>query len=368
MYKRMWKANRIFTFLFLLSFSLTFCIVYYGMFLKSQIEQMGNAVEKTDYEYRSWYSVAWAKDIHDRAQIKLPELKQGILLYAVLVHEKDIVGVKSASVVMEMNENLMEPLEHGTYFQQDKEYERPQCIVGDAWLLNAKKDGDTTLLNLNGYDCEVTGILKSNTFEGSDERIFLYGPSMPGEFLEKLILITQSMSVDYRISEHADSEQIKIYEDWIHSGIFENTEKEEFEDTYGSGILIYREVTPVYNKFFIAMVAFCFANCAFLTYVWCSKKVQENMLKRVFGFNVVRIWWDGVKEIALYEAVSVLISSMICMGIEACRDNALNFFVTWKYGVGIMGTVLFLFTFLLGMINIFYLEKLKPADVLKTTE
>ena len=53
MYKRMWKANLVFTFLFLLTFSLTFGMVYYGMYLKSQIQQTGHTADQVDYAYNN---------------------------------------------------------------------------------------------------------------------------------------------------------------------------------------------------------------------------------------------------------------------------------------------------------------------------
>ncbi len=369
MYKRMWKANLVFTFLFLLTFSLTFGMVYYGMYLKSQIQQTGHTAEQVDYAYNNCYLVFWKDNVSNKLGIKLPELSQGVLSYDVLVHGADVVGVKSAYVVMEMYEDIMEPLEEGAYFRNAGSFKMPQCIVGDAWLKYAEKNNGMTTVCINGHDCIVSGVLKSNTFKGGDERIFLYGPSMPEEFLDGLLKMSESMSVDYRISEHADQEQIKIFEDWVHSGIFENIEENSNIYTVDGGVTTeFKEVMPVYEKFFKLMLAFCFINCAFLTYVWCTKNLQQNMVKRVFGFALPSIWLDGFKEIALYEAVSILISSIICLLIETLRGNAMNFFITWKHGVGIMAAVVLAFTFLLSMVNILYLRKLTPADTLKATE
>jgi len=244
----------------------------------------------------------------------------------------------------------------------------PQCVVGDAWLKSAEKDRGKTIVNINGYACEAVGILQSNTFEGSDERVFLYGPSMSQEFLEALIGRNQSMSVDYRVSENADPEQIKSYETWLNSGIFEEVEENPLELIDGEVSTEFAQVTPTFNKFFVFMMLFCFVNCAFLTYVWGTKKVQENMIKRVFGYDWDRIWWDGFKEIVVYEGISIITSSVICIVIEACRGNVLSFFTTWKYGVRIMAVVLLLFTLLLSMIYVSYVNKRKPADTLKAAE
>lgn len=369
MVKRMWKANRIFTFLFWISFTVTFCIVYYGMFLGSQIQQTDATADQMKYEYRGYYMVAWTEDTGSRMDIELPELNQGILSYSLLVHNgEDIVGVKSAYVVMEMYEDLLEPLKEGTYFKAEETYDYPQCIVGDAWLASAKKDGGTTIVNINGYECQAVGILNPNTFEGSDERVYLYGPSMSREFLEELIAMNETMSVDYRIAENADPEQIEIYKTWLNSDIFESAEEMNMEEIDGGVNLEFAEVMPLYRKFFVFMMLFCFVNCAFLTYVWGTKKVQENMIKRVFGYDWDRIWWDGFKEIVVYEGISIITSSVICIVIEACRGNVLSFFTTWKYGVRIMAVVLLLFTLLLSMIYVSYVNKRKPADTLKAAE
>lgn len=369
MWKRMWMANRIYTFLFWISFTVTFCIAYYGMYLKSQMQQVSTTVEQMDYEYWGSYSVFWSEDIDDRLGAGLPELEQGIFSYSLLVDNgQDIVGVRSCYVVMEMYEDFLEPLKKGIYFTEEEEYDYPQCVVGDAWLKSAEKDRGKTIVNINGYACEAVGILQSNTFEGSDERVFLYGPSMSQEFLEALIGRNQSMSVDYRVSENADPEQIKSYETWLNSGIFEEVEENPLELIDGEVSTEFAQVTPTFNKFFVFMMLFCFVNCAFLTYVWGTKKVQENMIKRVFGFDWDRIWWDGFKEIVVYEGISIITSSVICIVIEACRGNVRSFFTTWKYGVRIMVVVLLLFTLLLSMIHVSYVNKRKPADTLKAAE
>lgn len=369
MFKRMWKANRIFTLLFLISFSLTFGIVYYGMYLRSQVLQTDQTAEQMDYSYRGFYMVMWAGNVQDRLDVKLPELTQGILSYHLLVYGEDIVGVKSAYVVMDMQENFLEPLEQGEYFKEGKKYDMPQCIIGDAWLENAKRDGPRTTISISGHDCEVTGILAPNTFTGSDDRIFLYGPSLTQEFLGELVNINQGMEVDYRIPVSADEEQIKRFKDWLEGGIFESTDEFPYMDGIDGGVTKgFQDVMPMYNAFFMFMVVFCFINCAFLTCVWCTKKLQENMIKRVFGFGMMQIWLEGFLEIALYEGVSIIISSIICLFIEAMRGRAMNFFITWRYGIGIMVAVLLLFTFILSIINISYLNKMKPADTLKATE
>jgi hypothetical protein len=321
------------------------------------------------YEYRETYSVLWKNDVSNRTDIALPELNQGILSYWVSVNNgEDIIGIKSAYIVMEMYEDFLEPLKEGTYFMEKEVYDYSQCVVGDAWLKYATQEGDTTLINVSGYPCEVMGILKSNTLAGSDERIFLYGPSMPSDFLDDAMGIEESMSVDYRISEKADTDQIEKYKTWLNSGIFESIEDNDLSFIDGDVNIEFASIMPIYNKLFVAIMIFCFVNCAFLTYVWCVKKVQENMTKRVFGFSVMRIWWDGLKELALYEGISIITSSVICLVIELFRGDAGNFFVTWKDGVGIMAEVLLLYTLLLSMINVFYIRKIKPADTMKAAE
>jgi hypothetical protein len=369
MWKRMWKANRIFSFLFLLSFTVTFCIVYYGMFLGSQLRQADAAAAQIDYAYRGYYSVIWSENVKDRLAVELPELEQGILSYRVSVDDgKDIVGVRQAYIVMEENEDLMEPLAEGTYFTGEKETAYPQCIVGDAWLQDAKQEGNTVLISVDGYDCQVVGVLKPNTFRGSDERLFLDGQSMPQEFLSELVNMNESMEIDYRIAEDPDSGQVEKYEEWIGSKLFSDRDSMEMEEVDGGVDMEFQAVMPMYNRFFWFMVFFCFVNCAFLTYVWCVKKKQENMIKRVFGFSMPAIWLEGLKELILYEALSLILSGVICLLIEICRGDAGEFLVTWRDSAWIMICVLLGFTFLLSIINIFYIRKINPAYTLKASE
>lgn len=92
------------------------------------------------------------------------------------------------------------------------------------------------------------------------------------------------------------------------------------------------------------------------------------MIKRVFGFQLSRIWLEGFLEMMAYEAVSLLLAGIFCLMYEVVRGNAAVFLHTWKHGAGLMGTVIIFFTIPLSIINILYLRKIKPADTLKAAE
>lgn len=92
------------------------------------------------------------------------------------------------------------------------------------------------------------------------------------------------------------------------------------------------------------------------------------MLKRAFGFFMVRIWLEGILETAIYEAVSVLLADILCLVYEVMRRNVAGFFAAWKYGARTLGVAVLSLTLLIGAVDILYLQRLRPADALKAEE
>lgn len=369
MIKRMWRANKIFTLLFGLSFTMSFCIVYFGMVLKCQSQMADNVGSQMNYEYRGYYSANWCSSVSKRAEIELPNLEQGILSYHVSIDNgEDVVGKKSAYIILQNHEDLQEPLSEGHYFEQKSSSEYPQCIVGDYWLKFSIKDEDRKLLNIHGYMCEIVGVLQSNTFWGSDERCFLYGDSMPESFMEELIGMNQSIEIDYRISANVDESQVERYENWLQSGSFEDVDEMYMDDVDGGISYEFVSLIPSYRLFYRILLGFSFINCTFLTYVWGIKKTQENMIKRVWGFRMVDIWKDGFIEILLYQVMALLVSNVICLAIEWSQGQVSDYFVTLKSGSVNMMMILIVFSFLLSTIHVFTVRKMNPAETLKAVE
>lgn len=364
MAKRIWKASPVFTFLFLLSFTLTFGIAYYGMSLKGQLQTVGQTAIEMDYGYRGSFYV---DNSTGGAGIALPELDTGIICYMVGMGCEDIVVKRSIYVIMEMNEPMLEPLAEGDGFAMEKNYGSPQCVCSMAWKKYVREDGDKKILSLNGRDCEVAGILEPNDYANSDWRLFLYGPSLPEEFMEGLFGTHCTFLVDYR-SAAGNSADIEKFNNWVLEN-FQGTEVcPGMEEVDGSMDSDFKYSMSIYRVFFMFLMVFCFFDCAFLTYVWCTQKLRENMIKRVFGFSMVKIWLEGILELVSYEVVSLLLAGIFCLVFEAARGKIAAFFLTWKEGAGLMGTVVLLFTIPLSLINILYLQKIKPADTLKAAE
>lgn len=362
MVKRMWKATSVYTYLFLLSFTLTFGIAYYGMSLEGRLKQMEQLAGEADYGYRNSFYVFGTTDT------RLPGLDSGIICYMTDVFYEDIVERKSAYVVMEMNDILLEPLAEGEGFVAGKEYGMPQCICGRAWQKYMEETGEKRIISLNGRNCEVAGILEPNGYEDSDWRLFLYEPSLQHEFVEELFGMGDGFLVDYRTKEPEGSADTVKFTDWIRESFQSAEPVPNMDQVDGSINMEFKALMSGYRIYFVFLIVFCFFDCAFLTYVWCMQRLRENMLKRVFGFSMGRIWLEGMLETVAYEAASLLLASVFCFIGEAVRGNMAGFFLTWKYGAGLMGLIVLLFTLPLSVINILYLEKVGPADTLKAVE
>lgn len=257
MVKRMLRANPVFTFLFLLSFTLTFCIAYYGMSLKGRLQQAEQTGKEMDYGYRGSFMV---DEPAGPVGIDMPGLDSGIICYMVGLDDGDIVDWKSVYVVAEMNDPMLEPLAEGEGFVKGKEYSMSQCVCGPAWTKYIKEDGGRKLLSVRGWDCEVAGILKTNGGADSDWRLFLYGPSMQPEFTEELFGMEYSFLVDYR-TEREDSADIEKFGEWVFES-FPNGEGPQtvpdMEKVDGTIDLGFKALMSVYQKFFVFLMVFCF--------------------------------------------------------------------------------------------------------------
>lgn len=364
MVKKIWKAGPVFTFLFLFSFTITFCIAYYGMSLKGQLQEVEQTATEMDYGYRGDFYV---DNFTGGAGIDLPGLDTGIICYMVGAGYEDIVDKKSVYVIMEMNEPMLEPLAEGEGVVKGKEYTMPQCVCGMAWMKYIREAEGKQFLSISEHDCEVAGILKPNGYEDSDWRLFLYGPSMQAEFMDELFGSEYSFLVDYRAAQE-DGREIEKFNEWVQNNFERPAVCRGMEIVDGGIDLNFKLLMTVYQAFFVFMTAFCFFDCAFLTYVWCTQKLRENMIKRVVGFSMTRIWLDGILELVTYEAVSLLLSGIFCILVETVRGSTAVFLYTWQRGAVLMGAVVLLFTIPLSLINILYLQKIKPAETLKAEE
>ncbi|MCM1234832.1 MAG: hypothetical protein NC489_32415 [Ruminococcus flavefaciens] len=369
MLKRIVKADRVFSFLFLLAFTMTFCAAYFGMTLERGLHRAGEAVGQANYGYCELYDARWEYGIGSKADIKLPKLNNGNLMYGVLASGEDIIRRVQVHVVMEMNEIPLEPLDQGEWFMPDGRYDMPQCVCGWAWMRNARTEGDKEVLTVNGRSCEVVGILKPNGFADSDERMYLYGPDLPEEFLEELIGMEEFVWLDYRTAGRPDENDLKKLDEFVHSGVFAGEPEKNPDGMWNS-----REdsefisLMPLIRKFFLAVLAFSFLVCIFLSWIWCRYRARQNMLKRVFGFSVVRIWIGGLPEIIVYEVVSLLLAAVLCFLYEVVRGNMAGFFEAWKYGAGLLGTAAVLLILLIAVVNILCMQRIRPADALRVDE
>lgn len=117
MLKRLLKYNRFFSVLFLLSFFVSFIIMYYGLDLNRQLVQVSEVREGAVYRYGHEVRGSFAEDVGNSNDIKEGMTSGGNIIFRCdgPVGE-GVINTDAIDVLWEQNEELSEPVKYEEYY------------------------------------------------------------------------------------------------------------------------------------------------------------------------------------------------------------------------------------------------------------
>ena len=372
MLNRLFKYNRFFSELFLLSFFVSFIIMYYGLNLNRQLVQVSEVREQSIYKYGCIVSGGITEEVVSLYDFKERMMPGGNIIFGCSGPiGKGVINTDDIDILWAQNEELLEPVKYEDYYLKGDVdvLDAPKCIIGDAWEDETYVIDGIRYIQIYKIESCVIGEYVPNTFTGYDERCLVFKDSLSQEELDKLIFSHGSIRVVY---ESNLSDETGQFREWVRTFLQEENiyEMEIETDMWASmmDIFGFSHYISLYKKIYMCILVMCFINCTFLAYFWGKTHMYEYMLKRTLGYGKIRLFLDIISQFALLEVISLTVVLILTCGYELLCGNI----VTWydNIGLGFMQMVLIFVVFgvALSAFPMIPVMKLKPADILKNTD
>lgn len=369
MFNRIFKYNRISSILFLLSFSATFIIMYYGLNLNRQYTQVGTARLEAVYEYGCMISGSITGNIAHAYDIKDVSLQGGIvILRCEGPMGEGVINTDEIDILWMQNEEVSESVEYEKYYLDGSNIPAPKCIIGDAWKDETYISDGLRYINVFQIECCVIGEYATNTFENYDKRCLVFKDSLSQEELDKLIIDSNNIRIIYKSNIIDETELIR---EWTKTFLQEENYREEPLDIDVWGPINgyhFALFASLYRKVYIGMMILCFINCAFLACFWGKIHIYEYMLKRTLGYGKLKLLIDIISQFALFELISLIAVLGITFIYEMIRGGLTVWYNNICLGYIQIVLIIVLFGVLLSIFPMWIVMRQKPADVLKCAE
>lgn len=233
-------------------------------------------------------------------------------------------------------------------------------LLGEAWRKYTYEKEGKQYICLAGVACEVSTFLKDKSVGEHDERIILYYNRIPQKLREKLYQFGDS--VIFRIESNSDISDVckRLQQCWEKDYGLTVEEEECSDETTDTLSVLYLFI----NKTFVSvLLVFVLIHSVMISELWISRKKEELVIRRAFGYSRGSIVWYVLKRLVQFmlaalgiELVLQLLYQLICGGMS------MQFF--WKGQgltiLGMMAVVLFIM-----MIHIFRLTRLNVAELIR---
>ena len=362
MLKRMFRYNRFFSLLFMISFTASFIIIYYGLDINRKFDDVMAVRRQSVYAYK----LGIHGELKD-SSAGVPKWdydKGNIIRRTTFNIGEGAVDNDAVDIIWAQNEELREPYR----MISDLDSGKPGgCLIGDGLTKRVFDKDGAKYIKLEGVDIKVLGYLLSETFDGEDRRCILFWEGLSDDDKAKLLLLLDYQHYEY-VSNTSDMED--EFRSWAESFLEKESMSEDLPDLdpleRSDGFL---QLMPYYKKMFVVMIIFCFINGAFLAFVWGRSHRYEFVLKRVLGLSRGKIFSDILGNLFLYEALSIGIAGLLTLLYEVLFHNGINiWFRNFISGFGLLALLFGVAGVLLGLISILPASRLRPADVLKPAE
>lgn len=369
MLNRLFKYNRFSSMLFLLSFFVSFIIMYYGLDLSREFLQVGEVREDAIYTYGYRIMGIFDKDIVHAGDIGDGRIPGGNVIFRCEGPVGNgVINTDAIEVLWTQNEEMTESIKYEDYYAESAIISAPKCIIGDAWEADTYMIDKIRYIKVFGIESCVVGEYVSNVFKGADKRCLVFKDSLSEEELDKLLFDTGNACVIYKSNR---SDEIDKLREWAQTFLKEDNFQEELLKTdvwTPINGLDFALFMSLYQKGYAGMLILCFINCAFLAYFWGETHIYEYMLKRTMGYGRLRLFADVILQFAVFEAVSLGAVLLVTCGYELLGGNLVNWYDNLRLGFMQAVTIFVLFGVVLSLFPMIPVMKEKPAQILKNIE
>ena len=347
--------------LLILSFIMTFMVIYFVMNHYRQIEEVGKNIKKSCPKYYTEIDAEYWD-----AEISKCPIKEGNIYFAFQASAgDDTFNPCWTEILYKQNEEIIEEVEKLDYLPE-VEGKEPYAYISKGIEKNIIEKNNRKYIKINEVECLVGGVMGAVDLDAEDTRCIIISPTY--EMTEKYRTKEMSIIYESNIKDNSDElyewvkefTNIEDYDEDSENKIFHN--KLSFSDTY---INSYKD--KVWMIFKILLV-FCFINVAFLAYYWGKRQRYEYMLKRTLGYTRKQLFYEIFDQFCQLEVGSIVITfaltfiyELIFASIQVWLKN-----ITYGFGILIFGFLaLGLFITLFPMI---WILRSNPIDELRINE
>lgn len=181
MFRRIFKSEKVFSWLFIFSFVAIFLVMYFGLYLYREIEISQNGKNKSTYQI--YWKFGFKRINDDKSHyIDYSSIKTGnVIDRLTLTIGNESGGTKGLDFLAVQNEEMLETISGGEQIPMVYSSEVPLCVIGDQWDKKTFiKNGEKYIKILN-TDVRVIGMFDRITLKGTDNRILVLGNSVDEE-------------------------------------------------------------------------------------------------------------------------------------------------------------------------------------------
>ena len=364
MLARLFKTEKLFSFLFCVSFIIIFSIVYGMMDLSRQVHNIENALTY----YESVDETSYQCTINDNiSKLINCHLKNGNITIKV-----DALGIGSNTmksgidIVVLQNEPVTELVkydEENTFLGSTS----PACFVNEQLKNQLNKKNGVLYLNVSGKEYPVVGWVASKNLINNYDRVIVL--NMPEKDIIKLCS-GKVVTLKYSSNGKLTNEDKTSFKMWVESNFaIPETENEISKDTeqYISRKSFNRFLS-YYKIVYGIIIVFCFFNVSFLAYSWGRKRIFNLTIKRTFGFKFLSLLADVFKEFFIYESISVTIVILGTFLFE-CIDESMSVWIE-NIQMGYLFAIIVMIGFgiVLSVFTLIWVYKYKPIEGLKLAD
>lgn len=363
-HRKFFKSSSIFSFLFMISFVVCFIIMYYGLYLYREYSDIRTG--KSAFKYAVNYDITLMQFSKDEPKPDLNFSKGNLYEKIRLPISSTEYGDRWGYLVTRQNEAMLETIDGGNRIGIVGSSDVPLCAIGDRWLDNVYIKNGEKYIKIFDTEVKVIGILDRTSFEGKDKRFFIFESTLSPEIMLKWFGYGYNNDIFEGMMTYVCSDQdsdIDLLEKQLTEAYGENSLQIIKTNGFWSANEDEIRTYTSFMKIVIgALSVLCVFNMLFLSVVWSRAYSYEFMVKRIFGYKIIRLLPDIFKTMIMYEVPAVIISMLFTLLFETIFRNADSWIRTISNGFFLEVVIFIGIAIILSAKPLFWISKANPAD------
>ena len=368
MLKRIFKSNRVFSGLFVISFVAVFMLMYFGLYLYKQIDIVDKG--RYNYSYITNYQFS-PKDIddYDTHYIDYSEIKIGNIIERIsLPIGEESGGRKGIYFLAVQNEELSETMSGGRSIPIIGQSATPQCVIGDQWESKTINMGGEKYIRLLNTYVRVIGIFDQVTIKGTDNRILVFGSTIDDDTRLEWFNVTGQVTHQTVYQSNMKENELEKVKTLAEKEFGKDNVRILPELNLDAVQGVAKTYIPLMKVFLIIASILCLITMFFLVSVWSRTHTFEFMLKRAMGYKISMFIPEILKTLLIYEIPAFIVTMIVTFIYELTVNDVKTWINNISGGLYIIIIVFAAVVFLLSVVPLKWISKEHPSDYVSSRE